>query len=380
MPRPLALLPIAWAVGACSPSSPPAPAPGACHDDALVVVSDYVSSGVGGFSLGGTGYIQSGVDLAADPALSVSGGRAFYVARDLGKLYELDPRCGTPTGAVFDANDPSHPGSANPQDVAVAPDGKLWVARYNVPSVIAIDADGGVARTIDLSSYSPDGNPDANAIAIVDVGGAPTAFVALELLDHSQPMPRPFPDRPSLLLPIDVTTGAARSPIPLAGRNPFGGFVPYGGALWMAEPGDFASSTETLAGIERFDPEAGTSRLVVRESDLGGSVSEVAITSGCAAAIVADASPKNLTSLVTFDPVSGAPLTTAAKPVFGPTADFDLEGMIWVGSALAVGDRTVTPRGYAVHVFDRVRGCSLAERADAIFLPQKPVAFQPSAR
>ena len=30
---------------------------------------------------------------------------------------------------------PGHEGSANPQDLAVAPDGTLWVPRYNVPSV-----------------------------------------------------------------------------------------------------------------------------------------------------------------------------------------------------------------------------------------------------
>ena len=142
--------------------------------------------------------------------------------------------------------------------------------------------------------------------------------MALELLDDALPMPAPYPNLPSLILPIDVATFAAKPPVALVGRNPFGTFFPYGGALWMAEPGDFASTTETLAGIERFDPETSTSSLLVRESDLGGSVAEVAITAGCGAAIIADSSAKNLTSLVTFDPRAEPSSRTRSKPVFGP--------------------------------------------------------------
>ena len=372
----LAVAALASPVVACStpPSSTP---PSTCNADALAVVSGYdVASCTGSFVFDGNGFFQCGADLGADPALETSAGRAFYIARDIGKIYELDPHCGTPTGTQFVTN-PSG-GSLDPQDVAVAPDGTLWVPLYTVPSLIALSADGGIARTVDLSPYGPDGggNPDATAITIVVVNGVSKAFVALEMLDNSLAMPAPYPSIPSLILPIDVTTGVAETPIPLQGRNPFGLFVPYDGKLWMAEPGSFYVSNEPLAGIEVFDPQTSTSQLLVHEADLGGSIAQVAITAGCGAAIIADSSPKNLTSLVTFDPVTGIPFTTATNPVFGPTTDYDLQGMLWVGTSLAVGNRTTTADGkFAVHVFNLTGTCTLQERPDTVFLPMQPVAF-----
>ncbi|HEY2510370.1 MAG TPA: hypothetical protein VGI39_05930 [Polyangiaceae bacterium] len=378
MLRPLSVLALATSLlPACSSSSSPSSPPASCNADALVVVSDYTSSGVGHLALDGTGFLQFGTDLAADPMLATSAGRAFFLARDLGKIYELDPHCGTPTGTVFNANDAAHQGSANPQDVAVAPDGSLWIPRYNVPSVLQLSAKGDPVRSIDLSPYAPDmTNPDATAIDIEMVSGQPKAFVTLERLDNSQPIPVPYPDKPSQILRIDVTSGQVEGTTDLVGRNPFGGIVSYGGALWLAEPGDFASATEMLAGIERFDPQTATSALRVKETDLGGSVSEVAVTGGCGAAIVADASANNLTSLVTFDPQSGAVLANASSPVFGPTSGFNLEGMLWVGNVLLVGDRGGSGGQYAVHAFDLTAPCSLKVRTDTIFLKQAPIALR----
>jgi hypothetical protein len=82
---------------------------------------------------------------------------------------------------------------------------------------------------------------------------------------------------------------------------------------------------------------------------------------------------------VTFDPATGAALTTAASPVLGPTDDYLLEALMWRGdgSVLFVGDRTATPHGYAVHVFDRdPNTCTLHMRPDAIFLPKAPIALR----
>lgn len=378
MLRPLSLVLGATLLEACSSSSSPSTAGGACKADALVIVSDYTSSGVGHLALDGTGFLQFGTDLGADPMISSSGGRAFFLARDLGKLYELDPHCGTPTGTVFDANDAAHQGSANPQDLAVAPDGSLWIPRYNVPSVLQLSPKGATVRSIDLSSYAPDGmNPDATAIDIETVNGQPKAFVALERLDNSQPIPVPYADKPSQIVRIDVTSGMVEGTTDLVGRNPFAGIVSYGGGLWLAEPGTFGSATEMLAGIERFDPQTNTSALLVKETDLGGSVSEVAVTSGCGAAIVSDASMNNLTSLVTFDPTTGAVLKSATSPVFGPTSGFNLYGMLWVGNVLLVGDRGMATGGqYAVHAFDMTAPCTLKQRTDSIFLKQAPIALR----
>ncbi len=371
---------------ACSSNAQPTPPPaGSCGYDALVALSDYASSGVGGFSVQGKGFVSNGI-ASHDPALSASNGRAFLVLRDVGQIVELDPHCGTATSARFVANDPGESGTSNPQDVAAAADGSLWVPRYDVPSVIQIGADGGIAQTLSLAdkTYDPDGNPNASAIAILPVNGVAKALVALEVLDDSAlPLPAPYPSFPSLILQIDVASGAIEDATPLQGRNPFGLFFAYAGALWMAEPGDFAKTNEPLAGIERFDPQTHTSKLLVTEIAFGASVAEVAVTAGCGAAIVADATSKNATSLVTFDPDAGTALTTAANPILS-TSGYDLQAMLWVheeaGDVLLVGDRTKPSGGgqYAVHAFDRSGGCVLTKRPDVISLPLQPIAFQPA--
>src|SRR5262249_33073027 len=191
----------------------------------------------------------------------------------------------------------AHKGSSNPQDVAVAADGALWVPRYNVPSVLVSEPSGASRAVIDLSPFDDDGNPNAGAIAITAVGGKEKAFVALQRLDDTQ-VP-PLARAASQILRLDVATAAVEGIVPLEGRNPFG-LAPHGGAFYLAEPGDFSTADDPLAGIERFDPQTSTTRLLVREADLGGSVAETAIADGCGVAIVADASSQNLTSLVTF--------------------------------------------------------------------------------
>jgi hypothetical protein len=349
---------------------------GTCGYAALFATSNYSSSGFGGFTLDGNGRNQG--DISMDPALSFSNGRVFYVSRDLGELYELDA-CGAASPATR-LNDPGSSVQSNPQDVAAASDGTLWVPRYDEPSVVAIAPDGTFTHTISLAStsYDPDGNPNASAIAIASVGTAEKAFVALGVLDDDIRPPVPYPDHPSIILRIDVATGAVDGQTALQGHNPFGLFVPYAGKLWMAEPGDFSSTTETAAGIEWFDPQTQTSQLITQETAFGGSVAEIAVTAGCGAAIVADATAQNATSLVTFDPDSGAALTTAAKPVLATTG-YDLQAMLWVGTTLLVGDRSVTTSGkFAVHAFDVTAACTLTQRTETIFLPEQPVAFQPA--
>ena len=357
--------------------------------EALFVASDYTSSAVGALSLDGAApLMKTGADLGGDPALSVSlpTHRAFYVARDQDAVFELERCTGVPI-VKWHVGEPAHRGSANPQDVAVAADGSLWIARYNVSSIAIVDPRGAPMRTLDLSRFDGDGNPNASAIRIADG----KAFVMLERVDDSDGLKS---KQPSSVVRIDTASASVEAEIVLEGRNPFG-VTEHDGALWLSEPGNFDALDEPLAGIERFDLAASTSRLVVREHDLGGSVAEVAITDGCGAAIVADATSLNATSLVLFDPASGAVLTPASRPLFA-TPGFSLQGLAWLTDArgervLVVGDRGPRdPRGYAVHVFEPVadaaggsggsgssggRQCTLRMRPDALFIGQKPVAI-----
>jgi hypothetical protein len=360
-------------VVACGAETPP-PAPSACGgSDALVALSDYASSEVGVVALdGGKSPMLPYANLGKDPALAVSRGRAFYVARLEGTVFELDPMCGTPRGQ-FDVNDPAQKVAANPQDVAAAADGALWIPRYNLGD-LAIVRDG-VTTRIDLSSYDADGNPQPSAIRIVDTAVGAKAFVALERLDdHDQLRSK----QPSQMLRIDVGTRAVEATITLAGRNPFNTIVEDQGGLFLAMPGNFADAGEADAGVERFDVATSTTRLLVRETDLGASVAEVSVRDRCGVVILADATPTvNRTSLATFDAQTGAVL---AKNVIGPSETFDkgLRGLAWAssGRVLLVGDRARQDAGYPIHAFERDDACILHALPDVIFVGQKPVSVR----
>jgi len=353
---------------ACGSASPPGSAsPSACGaSDALWVSSDYSSSAVGALALSGDVTSTVGrVNLGADPSLSVSAGRAFFVARDTDTVFELDPTCGAPTQQI-NVHQESHAGTSDPQDVAVASDGSLWVPLFEVPEIVILSPSGEQVGSVDLSSYDSDGNPDATSIEIVDTPAGEKAFVALARLN-----PYPTSVQPSFMLRIDVATATVETTIVLAGRNPFGTMQNDGGILWLAEPGNFDDEAEPDAGVERFDTSTSTTALVAHEADLGGSVAGVSVSGGCGVAIVADATSVNATSLALFDPASGDVLAAAsASPL--ATAGFDLEGLAWSGGAMLVGDRRRASSGYPVHVFDGA--CAPAERADTVFLPLPPIA------
>lgn len=364
------------AATACGSSEPTPPGP--CGSlDALAALSDYASSKVGGFGLDGGTSFAAGVDLGSDPALSFSRGRAFYLARDLGRIFELDTRCGRPF-AEWSANDANGLGSADPQDVAVAPDGALWVARYNVPSLLILaPGDAGPPRTVDLSGYDTDGNPQASAIRIVDDVGtppAPKAFVALQRLDDRNML---IADKSSTMLRIDVATARVEAALTLAGRNPFGTTDVIGGATFLAEPGNFSVADEPFAGIERFDFASSTSKLLITKHDLGGSPAEVAVTAGCGVAVLAGASSVNATSLVSFDPDTGEIFAGLGQPILS-TPGFFLQGLAWLGATvLVVGEGDLKAvKASVFHVFDRTAGCNLKERPLPLHLPLKPIAVR----
>jgi hypothetical protein len=366
-----AVLPILAALvvlaASCGGPSSPGNAPPTCTSaDAIWAASDYSSSAVGSLALSGEVRSTSGVDLGGDPVLAQSGGHDFLIARDQDLVFELDPSCGTPV-LRWSAR-PSPHTQSDPYDVAVASDGSRWVILYEAALIAIFGPDGaGPARTIDLSSYDDDGDPEASAIDIVETPAGEKAFVPLQRLG-----PGVLSVQPSWMLRIDVATATVETHVVLAGRNPFGVF-PEAGILWLAEPGNFDDATEHDAGIERFDTATSTTALVVREPDLGGSVLQVAVSGGCGVAIVADATHNvNATSLVTFDPVHALPILPAPQSPLA-TPGFQLEGLTWVRNALLVGDRRRASLGYPVHALDADRSCALSPRPDGVFLPLPPV-------
>jgi hypothetical protein len=368
---------LAFAAVACGGEETAKPAAAACSGVELIVAAgNYESSTV----CGAPGCVKqdgvtTGIDLGVDPILSESNGRAFFLARDNDKIFELDPSCGTPQRS-FKLEGLARPGldgkpmPANPHDVAAAPDGTLIVPLYTAGKLAFIAPDRTVTP-LDLAPYDADGNPQPESIRIVPVGGVPKAFVALERLDDSD---QELPSRQSSqMLRIDVATRAVEAVIEFKGRNPFNTMAEHAGAIFLAMPGDMFAAGDAFAGIERFETSTGETRLIVQESDLDGSVIEVAVTDGCGAAIVAGPETNvNPTSVITFNPDTGQ----IGGPIIGPTAGFDLQGLAWKGNTLYVGDRRQTPDGFAVHVFERRDGCTLADTGRTLLLPDRPIALR----
>ncbi len=327
-------------------TSPPAQT---CPSGVLIVTqsSDYSASGVGVLPLDGSpAMLHFGSELGSDPALATSAGRHFFVARGLDTIFELDACAHSSPQSQFATRNPSEP-RTNPQDVAVAPDGSLWIARLGVGLSISIIAPDGSRSTIDLGGDDSDGNPDATSIRII--GG--TAFVALERLN-----PYPKSIQPSQIAVIDVATRTVTSTVTLKGRNPFGLMVEADNKLWLASPGNFSSATEPDAGIEVFDTVTRTSTLVLDEPTLGGSADEVAISGSCGAAIIADASTLNVTSLATFR-TDG----TNLKQALAPTPDFTLRGLLFTADGrLLLGDRYA----FVAHTFLVQADCTLIAGPD----------------
>ena len=186
----------------------------------------------------------------------MSGGQAFYVARDEDTVFALGTQCGNPNHEL-NVHPPGTTGSADPQDVGVASDGSLWVPLYPdfPPSWCCLRAAPSCTRltcrpTTPMAIPTPPRSPTANTPA------GEKAFVPLERLTWNGGSSQS--EQPSLMLRIDVATATVEAQIELAGRNPFG-MVLDGSILWLAEPGEsldggFASTTDAFGGIvERFD-------------------------------------------------------------------------------------------------------------------------------
>ena len=340
-----------------------APAAAGCPSGVLVVTTDEVGgSGVGVLPLDGSPpSITYSSELGADPALASSNGRSFFLARDTGTIFELDA-CGH--GGAPIATQRAGEGASDPWDVAAASDGSLWIARFSLPSALVVDPGGAPLATIDFSDLGP----NASGVRIV----RDRAFFVLERLT-----PAETSAQPGMVAVVDTASRARVAAVALVGRNPqalTSQALDDAGGMFLADAGDWDHDAETDAGIERFDTGSLTTKLLYDEAALGGTASMVAVNGGCGAAIVADATGVNRTSLVVF-PSDGSASPSVA---LGPTTGFDLRGLVFAQGELLVGDaRPVAGRGYAVHTFAVGASCALTPGADSFVPSLPPLAFAP---
>ena len=135
-----------------------------------------------------------------------------------------------------------------------------------------------------------------------------------------------------------------------------------------------AGASETGGGVAGAEPTAWRGTLVVPEQRLGASVTEIAVSATCGAAITADPTPNvNATSLVTFA-LDGS---SVSQPALS-TPDFSLRGLLWLNDGsgrLLVGDKTNAGGTFNVHVFVASATCALTKVTDWTMPSMPALAF-----
>ncbi len=161
----------------------------------------------------------------------------------------------------------------NPQDVAVVGD-KAYVSVYGDKDLqvwdLARAGQAPVAR-IDLSSYDPDGNPDANSVAVVRGKVA----VTLDLLDWSTMFPVPRGNGKVVI--VDPASDSVDGDIDLAYTNPYGFMFPWHDGLLVATVADYSGTLGCVHALSMAPP---AQRCLVENSALGGTVSAIAVADG----------------------------------------------------------------------------------------------------
>jgi len=338
------------------------PAPPTCTGEVLVLAEapDFSASTIGTLSLEtGVATMHTNESSLQDPVLATSGLQHFVISRKTNVIYALDG-CAN-SGLQYSALAPDEIAAnedANPQDVAVDSTGAIWIARLALPSLLITSP----LQAVDLSKFDSDGNPDMSSVKIV----GNHAFIALSRLN-----PYPESHQTSQVVVLDTETKQLVTTIDLAGHNPFGQMLVSAGKIWIAAPGNFNDATESAAGVETIDPITMDHTIVVPETAVGGSVAEVAANVSCGAAIVADASTQNATSLVSFS-VDGSHLSA---PVLS-TPGFSLRGLLWTNETpprLLVGDATNSGGTFYVHVFSAdAQTCALTKAGPDMAMPNMP--------
>src|SRR5215470_4097512 len=230
--------------------------------------------------------------VSGDPVLRAYGKKLYVINRTAGNITIVD----TTNASDWTIEAQFSTGStSNPQDVAVAGN-KLYVATYSGPGVQVFDlTTKTMTKTIDLSSYDPDGSPNAQSVAVV--GGL--AYVTLDLLDTATP---PSPRGLGKVVVIDTSNDTVKTALDLNFSNPYGFFAPAGSTLLVPTLADFSGVDGCVEQVKTGSSPA-VMPCLVDNSAIGGTVSSIATgaTTVYFAVSTFDASFNQTASIRSFD-------------------------------------------------------------------------------
>lgn len=354
---------------ACGPAESDAPRCGDLRLERPVIVlegDERSASALGRIDQGGCVEEVADVVFGVDSSLSEARGRRFVCNRTSGECFEIEPGRLALRGAYVASRSVDDP-SANPHDLTIDGEGGVWIARYDRPSLAVLAADGSYSGEVSLASFDSDGTPEAEAIHSFDHN----VYVALERLDEYR-----APKERGMIAVVDAKSREVSGSFELIGQNPFGRMVPMqsdptGGTVAIATPGSFSDAGCASCGAELVDLAARTSRQILREQELGGSVSQVLVASETEGyAIVAGPEEAvNPTWVVRFDPSTAEVTAILADTRDRPETErgYFHWGLALNGDMLLVGDRTKDRA--AVRAFSRQTGAALGSFPVGIYPP-----------
>ncbi|MCC7535525.1 MAG: hypothetical protein IT379_04905 [Deltaproteobacteria bacterium] len=289
---------------------------------------------------------------SSDPVVRASGDRVFVLDR-----YRYD------TLTVLDASRPGLPlvsqtsvadapgadgvrQDANPWDALLLPDGRLYVTRWEQPTLAVVDPTAGaLVGAIDLAPYADaDGIPEMGWMAL----SRGRVFVALQRLDRTR---RELPPAgPGLVVVLDPATDSVVATIELAHGNPATPMIAAPDDpedLLVATSGLYRSlfeAPDSDGSIQRIDTESFTvSDPLLTESELGGDLVDwtTDLDGRRVFAVVGDT---DLTRVVELDLASGG---APGEPLH-TSSGFDLkfvragpDGRLWIGDRTRSSPRVV---------------------------------------
>jgi len=285
----------------------------AAESRAYLLTSDFSTGSMSAMDLSSRAVSTDVASVFDDAAIRVYGGLIYVINRyGADNIQVIDPASGYATLRQFSVG-----AGTNPQDIAFVSATKAYVSLYERSYIqVCNPSTGALLDTISLAQFADaDHLPEMAKMTMVGT----RLLVAIQRLDRLNGY---VPTGPGLVAVVDTQADTVLDADPatpgvqaiqLVGANPVTDFIPVPGTsnLWIGCAGVFGVND---GGVEAIDAVALKDVGVVStEAQLGGDIGTVRWYNATHSyAIVSDASYNS--SLVSFDPTSGAKIGTVRSP------------------------------------------------------------------